>query len=276
MHQAPHRPLPGGLAEAGVLRRDYAFRALDGALELALAEAAAGAAHVPQAVTCVLSQTLASLAGAAPEPARVDALCVADRQLLMGELERHLGAGPRWLVAGCSACGARFDMQIDPAALPVRPAGAGFPWLRLDWDGREQRLRVPDGSDQAWLAEQGTAAAARSAARALAQRLLASIDGRPASEAEREALPDAWVDAVDVALDEVAPAVATQGLAACPECGHANTVAFDPYGALARGSSELLDEVHELASHYHWSEREILALPRTRRRDYLRRIGLAA
>lgn len=272
MRDAAHRLLPGGLATGGGLRRDYAFRAVDGALELALAQAAAEAAHVPEAVTRVLGCALDSLAGAAPEPARIAALCVADRQLLMGELERHLGAGPRWLVAACAACGARFDMQVDPAALPVRPAGAGFPRLRLAWNGQEQVLRVPDGSDQAWLAEQHPGGPTRAAGRALAARLLLHIDGRPADAGEAGALPEAWLDAVDAALDETAPALATQGLAECPECGHANTVAFDPYGALARGGGELLDEVHELASHYHWSERDILALPRTRRRDYLRRI----
>lgn len=31
----------------------------------------------------------------------------------------------------------------------------------------------------------------------------------------------------------------------------------------------LLTEVHALALHYHWSERDILALPRARRRRYL-------
>ncbi|MBX3607169.1 MAG: hypothetical protein KF788_17960 [Piscinibacter sp.] len=275
MQSAAHRLLPGGLAEGGALRRDYAFRVVDGALELALAEAAAGAAHVPQAVTQVLGSALATLAGAAPAPERIEALCVADRQLLMGELERHLGGGPRWLVADCGACGARFDMQVDPTALPVKPAGAGFPHLHLAWDGHEQLLRVPDGSDQAWLAERQADASPRAAARALAARLLLRIDGRPAEGDEVEALPETWLDAVDAALDEAAPALATQGRAACPECGQPNTVAFDPYGALARGGGELLDEVHTLASHYHWSERDILALPRARRHEYLRRVDAA-
>jgi hypothetical protein len=34
----------------------------------------------------------------------------------------------------------------------------------------------------------------------------------------------------------------------------------------------LLDAVHQLARAYHWSEREILALPRERRRQYLARV----
>jgi hypothetical protein len=31
----------------------------------------------------------------------------------------------------------------------------------------------------------------------------------------------------------------------------------------------LYEEVHHLAFHYHWTEREILELPRTKRRRYL-------
>lgn len=31
----------------------------------------------------------------------------------------------------------------------------------------------------------------------------------------------------------------------------------------------LCEEVHHLAFHYHWPEREILELPRTKRRRYL-------
>lgn len=273
--QAPSRPLPGGLLVDGQLRRDHAFRAIDGALELALAEAPRLARHTPQAVTRVLAAALDTLAGGEPSPARIDTLCVADRQWLMAELDRHLGAGPRWRVARCADCRAHFDLQIDPADLPVKPAGPGFPQFSLHWQGHVFGLRVPDGADQAWLAEQHGDGDARQAARALAARLLLSIDEAPASREAATTLPEAWLDALDAALDATAPAVATQALAPCPECGHGNAVALDPYGALARRDGHLLDEVHELASHYHWGERDILALPRARRREYLRRIDAA-
>jgi hypothetical protein len=31
----------------------------------------------------------------------------------------------------------------------------------------------------------------------------------------------------------------------------------------------LFEEIHHLAYHYHWGEQEILAMPRSRRRQYL-------
>ena len=37
-------------------------------------------------------------------------------------------------------------------------------------------------------------------------------------------------------------------------------------------AATLLDEIHLIAMSYHWSETEILALPVSRRQDYLRRI----
>jgi hypothetical protein len=44
---------------------------------------------------------------------------------------------------------------------------------------------------------------------------------------------------------------------------------------MRRSTSELYDEVHTLAWHYHWSEAEILALPRVRRQLYLSRVDRA-
>jgi len=73
----------------------------------------------------------------------------------------------------------------------------------------------------------------------------------------------------------VAPEVAQAALAACPACGASNEIAVDPYLVLAASPEELFVEVHLLASAYHWSEAEILALPRARRQLYLRLIDRA-
>lgn len=62
----------------------------------------------------------------------------------------------------------------------------------------------------------------------------------------------------------------------CTDCGSAIVSPFDVQafvGAeLADGARHLLDEVHRIASTYHWSEQDILALPRSRRMAYLDRI----
>ena len=59
----------------------------------------------------------------------------------------------------------------------------------------------------------------------------------------------------------------------CPNCGAALQVPFDPaaylFDELAARAEVLYREVHLLALNYHWSEREILAMPRGKRQMYL-------
>jgi hypothetical protein len=180
----------------------------------------------------------------------------------MRELERHLGDGGGWFEADCAQCGAPFDFALDYAQLPVQPAGDAYPQAQVDIDGRQLRLRLPTGADQEILAALPQAQAV--------QWLLQQL----ASEPDRLGpLDQAGIAAVDAALEAVSPAIVLAVQAACPECGSANDVELDPYRALARRSDELLQEVHEIAAHYHWSEAEILALPRARRLRYLQMIA---
>lgn len=63
---------------------------------------------------------------------------------------------------------------------------------------------------------------------------------------------------------------------ACTDCGAEMVLPFDVAvfldGEMGARAARLLDEVHLVASSYHWSEAEILALPSDRRQDYLKRI----
>ena len=81
---------------------------------------------------------------------------------------------------------------------------------------------------------------------------------------------------IDAALEAASPEVADSVTAQCPECGRQEQVRVDPLTFAFPRRDEVLREVHLLASGYHWSEREILALPLARRRTYadLIRAGL--
>ena len=259
--------LPGGLVEDGVRRRDWVFRPLSGALELALAEVAEEAGNTPRAVTRALALALDRLAGAAATPPRVADLCVADRQFLMRELERHFGYSGGWFQAKCGQCGVPFDFHLDYAELPVREAGEGYPQARVELNGRPLRLRLPTGADQEILAD-----LPEEAARSWLLRQLAIGEASPQSPAA--------VATAEAALESIAPGIVLRLQTTCPECGGGNEVELDPYRVLARGSDPLLQEIHLIAAHYHWSEAEILDLPRSRRQRYLQMIdrarGLAA
>ena len=63
---------------------------------------------------------------------------------------------------------------------------------------------------------------------------------------------------------------------ACADCGHAWDAPVDIARVLAAeigsAAAGLIDEIHDLALAYHWSEATILALPAERRRAYLERL----
>lgn len=255
--------LPGGLLVAGERRRDFRFKPVDGALEMALLEAAGTALTTPAAVTAVLSSALAELAGGPASQERVRRLCVADRQYLMRALAVHFGERHAWMSARCAGCGEAFDFQLDLARLPTDPAGPTFPEVAVDWQGQTWRFRVPDGGDQEALASAGDVDA-------LLQRCLLAPSG-----ADVATLGEAGHEAVDQAMDAVSPGVVSEVLARCPHCDYENRVVLNPYSLLGRAPDSLLAQVHNLAMHYHWSEREILDLPRERREAYLRLIDRA-
>jgi hypothetical protein len=256
--------LPGGLWRHGECRRDYSFRPLSGEVELAIAQAAItalgakGRGSVPQRVTAVLSAALAELGGAAVQPEEVRALPVADRQFLMRQLAVQLGMEESWLAAACARCGVGYDFPVRHGELPFKAAGEGYPFATVETSLGTARFRVPDGGDQEAIAEIEDEEEAR--------RMLAR---RCAVEPLAGELSDEDLDRVEQALEEVAPEVVTRAQVACPDCGRPGEVHLDPYLCLGAADSGLFVEIHALASAYHWSEREILALPRDRRRLYL-------
>jgi hypothetical protein len=253
--------LPGGLIEGGKRQRQYRFRPVSGALELALTETAEVAASIPEAVTRILTLALKELGGEPVSEERASALCVADRQFLMRELDRHLGFGGGWFHADCTSCAARFDFHLHYGELPVQEAGPGFPLATVEWQGQALRFRLPTGRDQEAL----TRIPGDRARNWLLQQL--SCDPE-----QLGAVDEVLVDSVEAALETMAPAVVVQVQAQCPECGTSTAVDLDPYRVLTRQSDDLLLQIHRIALHYHWSEAEILGLPHTRRQRYLEMI----
>lgn len=255
--------LPGGVWQQGELRHDFVFRTVNGHLELSLAEAASRVTDVPGQVTHVLHAALAKIAGQVPDLALVDGLSVGDRQFLMTRLASHLGLGQVWLSTECVFCKSHFDFSLDYAEIPVKRAGEGYPFTEIELSIGIRRVRVPTGADQRAVRVCGDEDTAR---RMLAERCLGALD---------ESLTLQDVTRIELALEALAPELATQAAGICPECGGTNAVAIDPYFCLGRVGSELFVEIHQLAAHYHWSEAEILGLPRWRRKRYLDMIDRA-
>lgn len=86
-------------------------------------------------------------------------------------------------------------------------------------------------------------------------------------------ISDEWIQTIDNAMEEFDPLVNFNLLARCPYCEEENRYSVDLEEILLtrlhKVQMHLLDDVHRLAEHYHWSEAQILAIPPWRRSRYL-------
>jgi hypothetical protein len=216
-----------------------------------------------RAAVTLLDRLLADVPGTGCPPGSAAALTASDRDRLLAAVYAET-YGDR--VAGtpaCAACGQTFDLSFSLGAL-LAHADADDQDRQPVEDGAFQtasgvRFRLPVGAD-----EIAVAALPPDAAR---QALLARI-APDASDEDAEAIEEA--------LETLAPILDLELAAVCPECGAAQTVPFDVQRYLLeslRGEWRLRGaEVHRLASTYGWGLGDILGLPRPRRRDF---VGLA-
>ncbi len=258
--------LPGGLLCHGRLRCDYRFKAVTGELERALAESGFHTETLPQQVTRILSCSLLEVAGIAVDEDLCRSLSAGDRQFLLLQLEALIDASPRWITALCAGCGEQLQFQIIPGSLPIKPAGEGYPERTIELSIGELSLRVPNGGDEEFIAAQPSGSGP--VLHALLSRLL-SFKGRAVDGGR---LPDADLETLDQLLDEMSPQAGLAASIECPHCHLAQEAAIDPYAWILRDTASLDLDIHNLAFHYHWSEQDILQLPRVRRERYLQLI----
>lgn len=257
--------LPGGLLVEGRLEQSVRFHSLTGFAEQALLELSASKDNSPRYVTEVLSTVVERIGDLRPGNDDIAALCVADRQYLMIQLSRLLEGDQLWQSCKCKNCSSGFDIPIDRSVLPVKEAGSTFPKAYAQLRGRRLELLVPTGSSQQLISELGD----EDAIFVLVSDCLIAVDGEPQKEDFVTDLSDKEIALIESALEQASPEVALTVTAACPECREEHVVPFDPYSILEDGFSSLYQEIHSLAQHYHWSEADILGLPRDRRQLYL-------
>lgn len=186
------------------------------------------------------------------------ALPVGARDRLVLAVRERLLAGPLRSEPVCAACGATYELTLDPAALGL---GGAAPWpdpgfRAIPFANGEAQLRAVSLGD---LLAVETVAPLEDVARALARRV--TDDG------------DLPLDALADALEALDPAADIWLETACPECGASQSVAFDPVHFVAHElrqlSRQILRDVVDIARVFHWSERDILALPEERRAYYV-------
>jgi hypothetical protein len=256
--------LPGGLARAdGTIDRTYRWKPVDGTVERALADAA-HARFRPEAISKALAGALESIGGEPVSREHIDALSVPDRRFLMIELADALGLSFAWSTHACEACAKPFDFPLDLRALPVMPAGEHYPSTEIATTRGRVRLRVPTGADQIRIATIDDEGAA---ADLLAALCISACDDDAADVIDTLSADD--FAAIEDAMEQLAPTLAWAAQAPCPDCGFGNVIAIDTAAWLVSVADGPTPDVHEIALAYGWSERDILALTRTQRLQYL-------
>jgi hypothetical protein len=168
----------------------------------------------------------------------------------------------------CPECGVRLDVGLPADTLCLEPAPEATALVEIG--GRRFEVRPLNSIDLAVIAELPDPETGRVQ---LALRCLVPLTGAGVPEA----LLDDQIDAVAAALAVIDPRSDFYVPLTCLECETSWKAPVDVAGALTieidAAADTLLDDVHELALAYHWSESAILALPPTRRRAYLERLG---
>lgn len=266
--------LPGGMWHGARLERGATLAPLTGALEQRLFEELTHRRPWPDVVSAALAIGFQRVAGEVASVRVIDALAVADRKYLMLLLTRSLLGDAFWASVSCAACQGWFDLEIQRSALPVKVAAPGFPFVELELAGHRLKVRVPTGEDQRWLAS-AELDSEWHLVQGLVARCIVSVNGEPhaPTDAPRAellaALDRETLERIESALDDLAPDVGTVVTTTCPECNSRQIVDVDPFAVAQWNERDLYREVHAMAVAYHWTETDILALPRARRRLYL-------
>jgi hypothetical protein len=217
--------------------------------------------------------------------------------------------GPR--LAGqsnCPRCAALLEMELDVATLAASAPVERSDRFHFETDGFRIAYRLPSAGDLALLGSREADAAGKPGLRHwLLYRCVLEVQRCGAAAADRDQghgtadagmterrepvalvqpaataeIPHQLLSALEAAM---ARTVATADPLAeialnleCPSCAAAWSAPFDIvnflWDELAAWASRILGEIHTLALHYGWGERDILALSPRRRQHYLDLIG---
>jgi ribosomal protein S27E len=185
-------------------------------------------------------------------------IVTADRDRLLASLYISMYGAKIESTVNCVACGQKLDLDflLDELLIHYEPDVAA-----VKDNGNYQlepgiSFRLPNGEDEMFINRFKGAEAERE----LLQRCIK--EGNAETDNEK----------VQLKMAELAPVLNMQMQVICPECGNEQQVQFDMQSffltKLKQERSELLKEIHCIASKYHWSQQEILNLPRNLRKQY--------
>lgn len=265
--------LPGGMLIEGRWAREAAVRPLNGRDEEWLAgwERSVPSAFVQSAL---LERCVTRVGGVQADAALIKRMLVGDRDYLLLCL-RRLCLGPTFdATTECPACQSRIDLSFGADDIPVEERPQRAPSLvadvaRSDGTVAHVRYHLPTGRDQ----EVAALASAADRTTALIASCVEAVDDVEDAGAATRLLDSSAAEQLEQTMEREAPQVTADMDFVCPVCGHASSRDFElvPFllDELGAGAQRILHEVHTLAYNYHWTEAEILDMPRSRRHVYL-------
>ncbi len=271
--------LPGGyLDDDGNLHQQVTLSPLSGTEEKLIAQR--GRILPAALVTTLLSHCIRRI-GTIDNVSQdnVRQLLVGDRQFLLLKLREITFGKEIRMVINCSwpDCGKRIDIDFSSENIPVTRSKRTqrFYEIALSEQAGSAMVtfRLPNGEDQ----EQLTPLVEKNeplAQNRLLARCIQSVGSISLPEVKDiETLSPMAKTEIEQEMDRLAPKISLTMEAVCPECKREFSSGFDLQefilGELHTHLDLLFKEVHYLAYHYHWSEKEILGMTRENRRRYI-------
>ncbi len=168
-------------------------------------------------------------------------------------------------------CHELIEFELDPAGF-IQPEPSSPLFCRPDPE-TELELRLPNGLDQLnwinnlddttdnWFSK-------------MASSLVSRVNGEIPSQ--RFQVSENWLDSIGKALEQHDDLMTFEIKTSCPACGEDLLIDLDLEEKLLEMLSTeqklLLKQIHRLALAYHWTEADIVALPKKRRQYYLAQI----
>lgn len=164
-------------------------------------------------------------------------------------------------------CAETFEIPLDLRMFQQR---ASDRTTEIVIDDHAVCLHLPTGEDQRrWYAQAETVDAVL-----MAKQLVLTVDG--IKPAENWRMPAAWVEAIGEQLEDLDALTVLQLKTNCPACGQMLALELDLeqqlLSELALCQRRMLNDIHLLASAYHWSEKDIMDLSPSRRSYYITRL----
>jgi hypothetical protein len=277
--------LPGGWVDAkGEVHREVIFSPLTGREEALLADNKQNRASQ---VTAILNRCIRRIGTVAPvSESIVHNLLIADRDFLLLKLREATFGSRVQATIPCPwpDCGEKVDIDFLIDDIPVISSVEKGPlftmslspqaaFLENEETYRELVFRLPIGADQELLSPRLVENESLALAELLAQCIQRIGPVEIASSAQIERLSPLARMEIEQEMLRLAPKIELNMDVNCPECRRIFTAPFDLqdffFGEMRTSRDLLYREVHYLAYHYHWSEKEIMEMPKDQRRNYI-------